>query len=116
MIAMAAGVGADYAIYFIYRLREERRRIPDDVLALHRALETSGRAILFVAASIGAGFAVMGFSKFLGMRLFGTLMPTAMLFSSLASLSDMPVLVMRTRPRFIFGESPAAPETPLRAA
>jgi predicted RND superfamily exporter protein len=116
MIAMAAGVGADYAIYFIYRLREERRRIPDDVAALSRALETSGRAIIFVAASIGAGFAVMGFSKFLGMRLFGTLMPTAMFFSSLASLSIMPVLVMRTRPAFIFGNTPPVAVPPARAA
>ena len=116
MIAMAAGVGADYAIYFIYRLREERRRIPDDVEALHRALQTSGRAILFVAASIGAGFAVMAFSKFLGMRLFGTLMPTAMLFSCLAALSIMPVLVMRTRPAFIFGEISGTSEKPVRAA
>jgi len=116
MIAMAAGVGADYAIYFIYRLREERRRIPDDVAALSRALETSGRAILFVAASIGAGFAVMGYSKFLGMRLFGTLMPTAMFFSSLASLSIMPVLVMRTRPAFIFGDTPPVAVPPARAA
>jgi predicted RND superfamily exporter protein len=109
-------VGADYAIYFIYRLREERRRIPDDVAALSRALETSGRAIIFVAASIGAGFAVMGFSKFLGMRLFGTLMPTAMFFSSLASLSIMPVLVMRTRPAFIFGDTPPVAVPPARAA
>lgn len=109
VIAMAAGIGADYAIYFIYRLREERARTADDFEALHRALDTSGRAILFVAASIGAGFVVIAISPFHGLRLFGSLMPTAMLFSSLASISLMPVLVMRTRPTFIFGDAPAAP-------
>ncbi len=111
VIAMAAGIGADYAIYFLYRLREERARLHDDEEALRAALHTSGRAVLFVASSIGAGFAVIGFSRFLGMRLFGTLMPAAMAVSCLAALSIMPVLVMRTRPRFIFGpETAPAPE------
>jgi uncharacterized protein len=105
-IAMAAGVGADYAIYFLYRLREERRRSPTDAEALRTALQTSGRAVIFVAASIAAGFGVMGFSKFFGLRMFGTLMPVAMAVSCTAALSVMPVLVLRTRPRFIFGAPP----------
>ena len=70
---------------------------------MRAALHTSGRAVLFVAASIGAGFAVMAFSRFHGLRLFGTLMPAAMALSCLAALSLMPVLVMRTRPVFVFG-------------
>jgi predicted RND superfamily exporter protein len=103
IIAMAAGVGADYAIYFLYRMREERAHAADDAQALAAALRTSGRAVIFAAASIGAGFAVIGMSRFFGLRLFGTLMPAAMLISCLAALSIMPVLVLRTRPRFIFG-------------
>lgn len=107
ILAIAAGVGADYAIYFLYRLREEYARAQDDGAALHIALQTSGRAVLFVAASIGAGFAAMGLgSRFLGLRLFGTLMPVAMAISCLAALSLMPVLVLRTRPAFIFGARP----------
>jgi len=109
-IAMAAGVGADYAIYFLYRLREERRRASSDAEALATSLRTSGRAVIFVAASIAAGFGVMGFSKFFGLRMFGTLMPIAMAISCVASLSIMPVLVLRTRPRFIFAQVPGAPD------
>jgi hypothetical protein len=104
VIAMAAGIGADYAIYFLYRLREERLRQATDEEALAIAMATSGRAVLFVAASIGAGFAVMAISPFLGMWLFGTLMPTAMLLSCLSALTIMPVMVMRRRPRFVFGD------------
>ena len=104
VIAMAAGIGADYAIYFLYRLREERRRDTTDAEAFSVALKTSGRAVLFVAASIGAGFAVIAWTPYLGLRLFGTLMPLAMVLSCLAALSIMPVLVLRTRPRFIYGE------------
>ena len=109
ILAIAAGVGADYAIYFLYRLREERARVADDAAALHNAMQTSGRAIIFVAASIGAGFAGLGlFSRYLGLWLFGTLMPLAMAVSCLAALSIMPVLVLRTRPAFIFGRGDAA--------
>jgi predicted RND superfamily exporter protein len=117
VIAMAAGIGADYAIYFLYRLREERRRLGGDAAAVAAALHTSGRAVVFVAASIGAGFAVMGFSKYLGLRLFGTLMPTAMAVSCLAAISIMPVLVLRTRPAFVFGDAPddAGAEAPDQA-
>jgi hypothetical protein len=102
VIAIAAGIGADYAIYFLYRLREEYARLADDAEAFGAALHTSGRAVLFVAASIGAGFGVMAFSEFKGLRLFGTLMPVAMAVSCLAALSIMPVLVLRTRPAFVF--------------
>jgi predicted RND superfamily exporter protein len=111
MLAMAAGIGADYGIYFLYRLREERARQPSDALALRAALQTSGRAVIFVAASIAAGFSVMGvFSDFFGLRLFGTLMPIAMAVSCIAALSVMPVLVFRTRPAFIFGtRTPGVP-------
>jgi len=109
ILAIAAGVGADYAIYFLYRLREERAHTSNDAAALHNALQTSGRAILFVAASIGAGFAAIGlFSHFLGLWLFGTLMPITMAVSCLAALSLMPVLVLRTRPAFIFGRGDPA--------
>ena len=115
VIAMAAGIGADYAIYFLFRLREERRRLGDDAAALRTALATSGRAIPFVAASIGAGFAVIAFSPYLGMRLFGTLMPAAMALASLASLTLLPVLVLRRQPRFLAGEA-AAPASEVAAS
>ena len=51
------------------------------------------------------------FSRFLGLRLFGTLMPLAMAISCLAALSLMPVLVLRTRPAFIFGARAASADT-----
>jgi hypothetical protein len=104
VISLATGIGADYAIYFLYRLREERRRLTSDTEAFRVALATSGRAVLFVAASISAGFAVLAYPPYLGMRLFGTLMPLSMMLSCLAALSIMPVLALRLRPKFIFGQ------------
>jgi predicted RND superfamily exporter protein len=108
VISLATGVGADYAIYFLSRLREERRQRTNDAEAFSVALRTSGRAVLFVAASIAAGFSVMAIPPYLGMRLFGTLVPLAMMISCLGALSIMPVLVLRMRPRFIFGAADGA--------
>jgi hypothetical protein len=102
-MAMAAGIGADYAIYFLYRVREEYAHTLDGARALHAAMQTSGRAVVFVATAIAAGFSVMGIgSDFFGLRLVGTLMPVAMAISCVASLTVMPVLVLRTRPAFVF--------------
>lgn len=102
VIALAAGVGADYAIYVLYRFQEENARSQDDAEAIHRTLQTSGRAVVFVAVSIGSGFAVMASSTFLGLRLAGILIPWAMLVSCAAALSVLPVMVLRSRPAFLY--------------
>jgi hypothetical protein len=52
----------------------------------------------------------MAWSPYFGMELFGTLMPAAMVIASLASLTLMPALVLRLRPRFIYGEEAGEPE------
>jgi predicted RND superfamily exporter protein len=68
-----------------------------------------------VASAIAAGFSCMAWSPFLGMELFGTLMPAAMVISCLASLTLMPVLVLRLRPRFIYAEQEPSTEPALSA-
>jgi len=101
--AISVGIGADYAIYFLYRLREEYRVSGDIRLALHESMETSGRAVLFVALAVSAGFAVNIPSDFLGFHRMGIFVPTAMLVSCLTALTLLPALVLLLRPHFIFG-------------
>src|SRR5947209_5247602 len=62
--AMAVGIGADYAIYFLFRVREELAhggRLED---ALERALMTSGKAVFFVSSAIAFGYATLCLSGF----------------------------------------------------
>lgn len=47
--AMAVGVGADYAIYLMMRVAEERTNGLQLAMALERASRTAGRAVVFVA-------------------------------------------------------------------
>jgi predicted RND superfamily exporter protein len=100
---IGVGIGADYAIYFLYRLREERRRGAAIPAALERALETSGRAVLFVAVAIALGFTVFAPSPYRAFRLTGLLTPASMLASCLAALTVMPAALLTARPAFLYG-------------
>jgi predicted RND superfamily exporter protein len=112
--ALAVGIGADYAIYFLFRLREELRHEPGFAVALRRALKTSGKAVLFVSSAIAAGYATLclsGFSHYVRM---GGLIAVAMIVSSTSALVLLPALVSMLRPRFLgLGES-TVPALPIR--
>jgi predicted RND superfamily exporter protein len=99
--AMAVGIGADYAVYFLFRLREELPRSKTLTDAVERTLETSGKAILFVSSAIAAGYLTLCFSGFGYHIRLGTLVALAMAVSSAASLTVLPALVLALRPRFV---------------
>jgi len=105
--AMAVGIGADYAIYLIYRLREEVQRQGDVDAALAVTLRTAGKAIAYVALAVGLGYSVLMLTG-LGMhRRLGLLVATAMTVSCLAAIALLPSLLYLVRPRFVFGRTVA---------
>src|SRR5262249_55999015 len=63
VMAMGVSIGADFAIYLIFRLREElaRASLADGV---RRALVTSGTAIFFVSSAVALGYLVLVCSGF----------------------------------------------------
>src|SRR4029077_9144617 len=62
--AMAVGIGADYAMYFLFRTREELATEADLQTALERSLATSGKAVLFVSSAVAFGYATLCLSGF----------------------------------------------------
>jgi len=100
--AIGVGIGADYAIYFLYRLREEFRLTGNIEDALTRAMETSGRAVLFVALAISAGFGIYATADFYSFHIVGIFVPMTMIVSCLTAITLLPALVLLLRPRFIF--------------
>ena len=101
--AMAVGIGADYAIYLAYRLREElRSKLPESV-AVRRAFLSAGKATIFVSTAVAGGFGVLvtswGFTIHLWM---GLLIALAMLVSAFGTLTVFASLVLTLRPKFIF--------------
>lgn len=102
--AMAVGIGADYAIYLVYRFREELARGLDEGVACATALGTAGKAILFVASAVAGGYGVLIFSYGFYVHMwFAILIATAMLVSALGALTILPSLILTFRPRFVFG-------------
>jgi len=100
--AMAVGIGADYAMYYLFRTREELSRGVGLEEAVTSALQTSGKAVLFVSTAIACGYATLCLSGFgIHMRL-GTLVALAMITSSIAALLLLPTIVVGLRPSFLW--------------
>ena len=101
--ALAIGIGADYAIYMLFRLREEVAKGTELELAVHKVLNTAGKACLFVASAVAGGYAVQAGSRgYYPHTWTAILIGTAMLVSVTAALTVMPALVLKFRPSFIF--------------
>ncbi|HXN07650.1 MAG TPA: MMPL family transporter, partial [Nitrospiria bacterium] len=100
--AMSVGIGADYAIYFLFRFREEYQKSGEVDLALRTTMTTAGKSILFVALAISAGCATLIFPGYY-LHTEGILVPLAMLTSSVGAITLLPALTAWLRPKFVFG-------------
>jgi predicted RND superfamily exporter protein len=101
--ALAIGIGADYAIYMLFRLREEMAKGTEENEAFRKVLRTAGKACLFVASAVAGGYAVQAGSRGYYPHTWNALLiGTAMVVSVTAALTVMPALVHKYRPKFIF--------------
>jgi predicted RND superfamily exporter protein len=110
--SVSVGIGIDYAIHFIDAYKREYRIASVTHASethggnfLRRAFTSSGKAIIINAVSVGAGFAVLCFSRFNILADLGLLIALTMFTSALASLTVIPALLSIINPRFIRAES-----------
>ena len=108
--AISIGVGIDYAIHLVHRLRAE---VNDGAFlrdAVAASLSTTGRACLFNAASLGLGFAVLTASDLMTLKYFGVLMSAAAFVSFFAAMFLVPLFFRLTLGRLfsVTRESPQA--------
>lgn len=101
--AMAVGIGADYAIYLIYRINEyttHGRALPE---AVDAAMKTAGKACLFVATAVAGGYAVLMFSFDYKVHMWlSAFIVLAMLVSVFAALTIIPSAILSIKPAFVF--------------
>ncbi|MFG6439811.1 outer membrane lipoprotein-sorting protein [Roseateles sp. LKC17W] len=101
--AMAVGIGADYAIYLIYRIREyvaQGQALPEAVAS---AMKTAGKACLFVATAVAGGYAVLMASYDYKVHVWlSAFIVLAMLVSVFAALVLIPSVILSIQPKFIF--------------
>src|SRR4029078_877599 len=98
---MAIGIGADYAVYFIFRVREEFERTGDLRQATATALTTSGKAIAYVASAVAGGYLCLALSLFKVHVLLGVLVALTMVTSSAATVAFLPSVLLLVKPRFL---------------
>jgi uncharacterized protein len=91
----------------IYRLREEMRRHGDQDKALLVTLGTAGKAVVYVALAVGAGYSVLMLTGFGMHARLGFLVAIAMAVSCLAAIIILPAMLYVSRPGFVF--SPQLP-------
>ena len=93
MSSISIGIGIDYAVHFIDRYRENTRKTKDIELAIQRTMHHSGRAIVFNAVVVIAGFMVMLFSVFPPNRELGFLVSLNMFTSFVGTITVMVLII-----------------------
>ena len=83
------GVGIDYALFIVTRFRENLHKGLDPEVATVRAVDTSGRAVVFAGITVMIsllGLFVVGLAFVRGMAVAGALAVLAMMFASITLL------------------------------
>jgi predicted RND superfamily exporter protein len=98
--SVSVGIGIDYTIHYIETFKREFRLNGGKGDFLRRTFETSGKAIVINAVSVGAGFAVLILSQFNMLGDLGFLIALTMATSAIVSLTVIPVLLTSLNPDF----------------
>ncbi len=99
--AIALGLGVDFAIHLVDRLRAATEEYGGDLgRAIDQALPPVARACFFNSAALGLGFAVLLVSDLPTLKRFGGLVALACLSSYLAALVIVPALFAAERQWF----------------
>ncbi|MDI3548715.1 MAG: uncharacterized protein PWR10_2367 [Halanaerobiales bacterium] len=99
--SIAIGIGVDYTIHFLAGYHAERKKSSDLGQVTRNTLTSTGKAIIFNAISVAAGFMVLVFSNFYPLVYLGLLITLTMFTSSLAALTILPLLLNIFKPAFI---------------
>ena len=99
--AMGVSIGADFAIYLIFRIREEWATADSAAAAIRASLRSSGKAIFFVSSAVALGYMVLPFSGFSIWVRLGLLTAVIISVSALATLTVIPALALLLEPRFL---------------
>ena len=94
--SIAIGIGIDYAVHFIERYKIYAKETLDKQKTMEGTMHHSGRAIIFNAMVVIAGFLVLLFSVFPPNRSLGALVSLNMFTSFLGTVTIMYLLLYKT--------------------
>ncbi len=104
VIAVGVGVGIDYAVYFMDRIREEYKDCGDMGQAAVRAFSTTGYAVSFTALTLIAGVVMWIFLSDLRFQSDAAILLSFMLIvNALAAMLIVPAWCVVFKPKFVTG-------------
>ena len=99
--AITIGIAVDNSIHYIYRFKEEFKKIKNYNKTLDKCHNTVGIAILNTSITIVFGFSILVLSNFIPTIYFGIFTGIAMLLAMISVLTLLPKLILTLKP---FGE------------
>lgn len=96
--AISVGMGVDNSIHYIHRFRDELAVDGDYQAAMHRSHATIGRALIYTAITIIAGFSLLALSNFIPSIYFGLFTSLAMAAALVGSLTLLPAMLALFKP------------------
>mgnify|MGYP001468434678 CR=1 FL=1 len=96
--AITIGIAVDNSIHYIYRFREEFKKIKNYNLTLETCHNTVGVAILNTSITIVFGFSILVLSNFIPTIYFGIFTGIAMLLAMISVLTLLPKLILVIKP------------------
>ena len=105
VVALGVGLGVDYGLYIVDRIKEEYDRLGDLQDAILRAITTAGKAVTFTATTMIAGVAPWIWSFLRFQADMGLLLVFWMVISMIGGLVLLPTLIYLIKPKFVVGKA-----------
>jgi predicted RND superfamily exporter protein len=97
--SVGVGIGVDYAIYIVDRIRQEVVDTEDIDEAVRRAVRTTGMAVSFTATTIVGGIVLWSFSNLRFQAEMAQLLSILMVINMLGAITVVPTFYSILRPK-----------------
>src|SRR5262245_45353097 len=97
--SVGVGIGVDYAIYIVDRIRQEVADTADIDEAVRRAVRTTGMAVSFTATTVVGGIVLWSFSNLRFQAEMAQLLSILMVVNMLGAITVVPTFYSVLRPK-----------------
>jgi predicted RND superfamily exporter protein len=97
--SVGVGIGVDYAIYIVDRIRQEVADTADIDEAVRRAVRTTGMAVSFTATTVTAGIFLWAFSSLRFQAEMAQLLVFLMILNMFGAITVVPAFYSILRPK-----------------
>jgi len=104
VITLGFGLGIDFSLYILARLKEEISDSGDFNRGYIKALATSGRAVLFTGLTMTGGLLTLVLSQMRFQAILGSMLSVVVMANTIIALVFFPVLLSVIKPKFLFKE------------